>query len=433
MKRYLKVDPWRIIEDSFNPSKNRISESLFSIGNGRMGQRGNFEEQYSGDTLQGTYIGGVYYPDKTKVGWWKIGYPEYFAKVLNAPNWIGINIEINGMPVDLAHCKIHGFNRILNMKEGYLERNFRIELNGGEVIEIEVRRFISIVDTEVGAIRYSLIPVNFSGQMTVTSYLDADVKNEDANYNEKFWEEINKEASGKNALLISRTKKLDFYISTGMHFEIYRNGTEADIHPTVEEHKKYIACKATVPFNQDDQLTIYKYAAVLSSLNHPVDQLRNNTLDVLSTALNKGFDRMMMEQASAWAEKWKNSDIVIRGDKAAQQGIRFNIFQLYQTYTGEDARLNIGPKGFTGEKRIKDNKLSLNPAIPDVWEGYSFKLGYRGVLLEIDVRLDEVKIINHSEKSVELSLYGKKHKIEGKKELVAEIIPDPSHFFNGGK
>jgi maltose phosphorylase len=34
--------------------------------------------------------------DKTKVGWWKNGYPEYFAKVLNAPNWIGIDIEING-------------------------------------------------------------------------------------------------------------------------------------------------------------------------------------------------------------------------------------------------------------------------------------------------------------------------------------------------
>src|SRR5690606_8232097 len=43
-------------------------------------------------------------------------------------------------------------------------------------------------------------------------------------------------------------------------------------------------------------------------------------------------------------------DIAIEGDLGAQQGIRFNIFQLYQTYTGEDERLNIGPKGFTGEK-----------------------------------------------------------------------------------
>jgi maltose phosphorylase len=44
------------------------------------------------------------------------------------------------------------------------------------------------------------------------------------------------------------------------------------------------------------------------------------------------------------------SDITIEGDVKAQQGIRFNIFQLNQTYLGKDSRLNIGPKGFTGEK-----------------------------------------------------------------------------------
>ncbi|MGH2189108.1 glycoside hydrolase family 65 protein, partial [Enterococcus faecium] len=40
----------------------------------------------------------------------------------------------------------------------------------------------------------------------------------------------------------------------------------------------------------------------------------------------------------------------IEGDDEAQQGIRFNLFQLFSTYYGEDDRLNIGPKGFTGEK-----------------------------------------------------------------------------------
>lgn len=43
-------------------------------------------------------------------------------------------------------------------------------------------------------------------------------------------------------------------------------------------------------------------------------------------------------------------DVVIEGDPEAQQGIRYNIFQLCQTYRGDDPRLNIGPKGFTGEK-----------------------------------------------------------------------------------
>ena len=62
-------DPWSIIEDGFHPSVQKASESIFSLGNGHMGQRANFEEQYSGDTLQGNYLAGVYYPDKTRVGW----------------------------------------------------------------------------------------------------------------------------------------------------------------------------------------------------------------------------------------------------------------------------------------------------------------------------------------------------------------------------
>ena len=84
MNEYLKHDDWCIIEEGFNPDNQRSSESIFSLGNGHIGQRANFEEQYSGDSLQGNYIAGIYYPDKTKVGWWKNGYPEYFAKVLNA-------------------------------------------------------------------------------------------------------------------------------------------------------------------------------------------------------------------------------------------------------------------------------------------------------------------------------------------------------------
>src|SRR5690606_3197769 len=101
MKNYIIHDEWNIVEEGFDPALNNISESIFSIGNGRMGQRANFEEDYSGESLQGSYIAGVYYPDKTRVGWWKNGYPDYFAKVLNAANWIGIAIRVNGQVLDL--------------------------------------------------------------------------------------------------------------------------------------------------------------------------------------------------------------------------------------------------------------------------------------------------------------------------------------------
>ena len=67
MKQFLKVDEWNIIEEGFHPDNMRASESIFSLGNGRFGQRGNFEETYSSDSLQGSYVAGITFLDRT--GW----------------------------------------------------------------------------------------------------------------------------------------------------------------------------------------------------------------------------------------------------------------------------------------------------------------------------------------------------------------------------
>ena len=194
MKEYLKHDEWSIIEEGFHPEYSMESESIFSIGNGRFGQRANFEEKYSGKTLQGSYVGGVYYPDKTKVGWWKIGYPEYFAKVLNAANWIGLGIEFDGEALDLATCEVTDFVRTLNMQEGYLERKFSAKMVSGRTVEVVAKRFCSIAQDEIGAIRYAIKAVDFSGVLSINAYVDGDVMNQDSNYDEKFWEGVASEA-----------------------------------------------------------------------------------------------------------------------------------------------------------------------------------------------------------------------------------------------
>ena len=102
--------------------------------------------------------------------------------------------------------------------------------------------------------------------------------------------------------------------------------------------------------NENDEVIIYKYVANTSSRYYEIEELIEITKELSYKAKKDGFEILLKEQAHAWKEKWKESDIVIEGDVSAQQGIRFNIFQLNQTYTGEDYRLNIGPKGFTGEK-----------------------------------------------------------------------------------
>lgn len=350
MNEYLKHDEWCIIEEGFNPTNQRSSESIFSLGNGHIGQRANFEENYSGDSLQGNYIAGIYYPDKTKVGWWKNGYPEYFAKVLNAPNWIGINIKVGKQELDLSKVKVENFRRVLNMKEGYLERSFTAEFPDENIIEVKTTRFISIKEKELGCIKYEIKSVSVNDELTITPYVDADVINEDSNYNEKFWEEVSIESKPGEAYVTAKTKKLDFHVCTSMKFSVEKNGEKFSGEINEQRKKKYIAQSVVTDIKPDDTIIIYKYAAITHSENHKKDTLTIAAHNILQRSFEKGFDQLFELNAKAWQCKWTDSDIVIQGDVAAQQAIRFNIFQLNQTYTGDDERLNIGPKGFTGEK-----------------------------------------------------------------------------------
>jgi len=350
MKDYIKVDEWKIIEEGFDPHYNLVSESIFSLGNGRMGQRANFEEAYSGATLPGNYVAGVYYPDKTRVGWWKNGYPEYFAKVLNAANWIGIDVSLDGEQLDLAKCEVIEFSRELNMKEGYLKRRFRARTKAFKEVVVEAIRFCSIADDEVGVIKYHISSINFAGEIVVTPFIDGDVVNKDSNYDEKFWDEIKKANWANGGYVQMRTKKTGFDVATGMTFTTSVNDDPRNLSSDPILREKYAGSKIKHQIGTRQSFTIYKYAANLSSQNYKPEELEGKLKEKLYTISEKGFDTMLAEQAAAWDKKWKHNDIIIEGDASAQQGIRFNIFQLNQTYTGEDDRLNIGPKGFTGEK-----------------------------------------------------------------------------------
>ena len=350
MKDYIKYHDWLIIEEGFIPENNRISESIFSIGNGKMGQRANFEEKYSGDSLRGSYVAGIYYPDKTRVGWWKNGYPEYFAKIINSTNWIGINITINGEELDLATATIHSFQRVLDMQHGLLSRTFVAELKNGNQVEVIAQRFVSIDNTAIGAIRYAVKAINFSGEIVITPYLDGDVFNEDSNYDEKFWVEVSKEICNNEGYLTIETLKTKFQVCTAMYFQVLKNSQPEKSEVTNSLCEKYVEAVQKVNVNIGDVITIEKYAATISSLDFQVDQLTQQAKEFVTQAKNNGFDLLFESHKNLWLKKWETSDIKIEGDVAAQQGIRFNIFQLNQTYSGEDERLNIGPKGFTGEK-----------------------------------------------------------------------------------
>ena len=149
---------------------------------------------------------------------------------------------------------------------------------------------------------------------------------------------------------IKTVDKTNFNICTYMSADLYLNGEEVStgVEPFSKGFK--LGYKAEIELVKGDKLTLTKYGGYTVSLNHPEEELEQVAMEKINYARARGFQGLLKEQEEVWHAIWKMSDIVIKGDLSAQQGIRFNIFQLNQTYTGSDSRLNIGPKGFTGEK-----------------------------------------------------------------------------------
>ena len=334
------MNTWNIIIEGFNKADITKHESIFSLGNGAMGMRANFEEDYTGDTLQGSYIGGIYYPDKTRVGWWKNGYPEYFAKVLNAPSWIGLHIKINGELLDLNTClEVKNFRRQLNMKEGWYERSFTAMLPNQQEIQVKVLRFLSLRYDELGALRYEITPLTTEATIEIESYLDSGIKNSDANWDERFWNTLEISSEDNFATILAETKKTRFKVHTFMQNDLFIDNKALSITPKENKKENYIGLQYELTAKKNQTFRIEKYGGYS----------RSNDYSTLTKSIAL-FDSLLEKQKEDWAAIWETSDIVIEGDEKAQQSIRFNIFQLNQTYSGKYAHLNIGPKGFTGEK-----------------------------------------------------------------------------------
>ena len=346
MKRIFEVAPWNVVTHKLDKENKRLQESLTSLGNGYMGMRGNFEEDYSGDSLPGIYLAGVWYPDKTRVGWWKNGYPDYFGKVINAVNFIKMNFLIDGSKLDLYTDKISDFTLDLDMKNAKLNRSFVVEKDGSKV-KFNFERFLSVAQKELSVQKVSFENVGDKAvDVKVISSLDADVKNEDANYDEHFWQVLEITEDG----IIAETKPNDFgtpRFTSGMQVSYVTGLKEVDHEVGKLETSKTFE----INLQPNEVGSLEKRVIVVTSRDYEsVDDIRDAMEGISARTAKVDYDDLLAAHENVWADRWNQSDIKIDGDTDAQQGMRFNLFGLFTTYSGEDSRLNIGPKGFTGEK-----------------------------------------------------------------------------------
>ena len=350
MKRIFEINPWKVITHTFNKEDKRLQESMTSTGNEYMGMRGMFEEKYSGDTHKGIYLGGVWFPDKTRVGWWKNGYPEYFGKVINAVDFVSVDVKLDGESVDLAKDEFSDFELALDMKSGILTRSYVVK-RGEKKVKLNFERFISVDMKELYADRITVENLSSANvEVEIESMIDADVFNEDSNYDEKFWNVLSKKADQTTGRLVAETIKNNFGTPQFTTEMLMANVSDLDAKEPVETDLKVSNVFAGT-LEAGKKTVFEKRVVVVTSRDYATLEDLDAAGEKLSAKQAEStFDELEAAQANGWAKRWEKADVVVEGNDESQQGIRFNLFQLFSTYYGNDARLNIGPKGFTGEK-----------------------------------------------------------------------------------
>jgi maltose phosphorylase len=333
--KYLDVDPWAIVETGFHPKNGRVTESLFAQANEHMGARAYFEEGYSGDSLVGSYLNGIFEGRVLEKSY--KGISDRLCFMVNTVDWTYVRLSVAGERLDLAESEYRDFQRRLDFQTGLLSRSFVWILKSGAQIEVSFERLLGMDCPECAYQRVSLRALKSDLSVEVEAGLDFSIRHE-AYDNENHWNVAPAEALPRGGRLVATSRGQGQKVDVA--FRLSGAGAEES---SLEIRDKFVSRRFVVALRRDEKVSFDKAVSVVA------DRLDGSAVPNVALDDTMSFDAALVANRTYWKSVWDVADIQIDGDVENQQGIRFCIFQLEQTFRGRVPGANIGAKGLTGE------------------------------------------------------------------------------------
>ena len=343
-------DNWKLAYSDYQPDKEKSREALLTVGNGYFGTRGAMEETYAGDkNYPGTYIAGLYNRLTTKISDKDIENEDFVV----APNWLSITFKIDDEPWfnPNAH-KIEQISRILNFRNGLLTRKMIVTDDEGHKTLIESQRIASMANQHQAAIKYSITPLNYSGQISISSQLDGTVINEGVNrykeLNSKHLKPV--EQGGENDIswikVCTTQSNIDIFEASKLILTTNNKSIEDKFGVSTDDGIVYTYIDQQAEVNKT--ITLEKLVTIHDS-NNDGDNIKQNALNDINTM--QSFDEILSESALAWDAIWNKVDIKLTGDRVAQKMLRLHIYHLMVSASPHNKTIDasITARGLTGE------------------------------------------------------------------------------------
>ena len=325
---------WSIKEYPFHPEKLRYYETIFAVGNGYIGTRASFEEDYDGST-PATLIHGIYNHAPT------MSIPE----LVNAPDWTSLSIKVDGTPFKLItkaknalkpeNGLVLGYERKLHMDSGLVRRVVLFRAATGSTVRITFERFASLDQVHVMAQRVIITAIDGTPEIELTSSLDGNVTNS----GHQHWNDFETGIQDQFVSLFGSTNQSGYQVA-------YSSALICSSSIKHREDPNQVSSTTMLKLDRDASVTIDKLTTIYTSRDTGMPLAATSV--ALNEAIELGYDQLYEKHCSKWKMYWDAADIQIEGDEAAQIGTRFCTYHVLIAGPQYDDDVSIGAKTLSG-------------------------------------------------------------------------------------
>jgi beta-phosphoglucomutase family hydrolase len=345
----LPADSRKLEYFDYDPQKERSREALLTIGNGYFGTRGAMEETNANDiNYPGTYIAGVYNRLVTRIAGKDVENEDF----VNCPNWLPVRFKIEDGPwIDVNKVEILDIRRTLDFTNGLLTRVMTIKDEEGHISRIESERFASMDNMHIAALRYRVIPQNYSGNITFMSALDGTVENKGVErykaLQSKHLQPMEQGSDSQIVYLKVKTVQSDIEIAESARLTLTKNGNliHDDLAHSTEEGLVFSFGDQFV--KQGEVFQLEKIVTVFTSRED-----RNPLISSLSAAkAAASYEELLKASAARYEQIWKEIDVRIEGNRLSQKLLRLHLYHLMVSASPHNEKLDasVTARGLHGE------------------------------------------------------------------------------------
>lgn len=357
------IDPWRLIEKSVSSDDVGVTETLFAVGNGYLGLRGNQPEGRQAHE-HGTFINGFHETFPIRHAEQAYGFAEVGQTIVNAPDAKVMRVYVDDEPLSFDVADVREYERVLDMRTGVLTRHVRWTTPSGKDVVIDFERMVSFEEKHLAVMRVSVTVLNSDAPVTISCQVINRQDGEDvyggtspggagtAGFDPRRAEKIHERVlrpeeywqDGQRSALAYRVSASGMTLSVVADHIIETENeytSRSSIEPDIAKNVFRVQAKAGVP------LTVTKLVTYHTSRGVPGRELVDRGRRTLDRVAAEGVQAQFDRQAEWMAAFWERSDVIIEGRDDLQQATRWCLLQLAQAAARADGQ-GVPAKGLTG-------------------------------------------------------------------------------------